>query len=262
MTGGRSHGRRRRDRGRRRRRPRGRAGRAARPAVAPGASRPQRRGRPVPDVAPGRVVSGSFVVRAPPRRETGWSVIHRRAERRAAAGHGRAARPRRRPRHAAVAALGLDRFLAAAVAAGVPPFAIATVDGGTTYWHPRPDGRGRRRDGPRRAAARCWPSRAARPTASALHGLVDGRVRRAAAGRARSAPPRVPAVVGRQRRPLDRPRRRLAVRLRRRRGVRAVHRARPPGATCDGIAVRVDCGTDDPFYRDVPGLRRRLRRRR
>jgi S-formylglutathione hydrolase FrmB len=34
----------------------------------------------------------------------------------------------------------LDRYLAAAVAAGAPPFAIATVDGGTSYWHPRPSG--------------------------------------------------------------------------------------------------------------------------
>jgi hypothetical protein len=40
----------------------------------------------------------------------------------------------------AITELGMDRFLPAAVQAGVPPFAIATVDGGTTYWHPRPDG--------------------------------------------------------------------------------------------------------------------------
>ena len=39
-----------------------------------------------------------------------------------------------------VAQLGIDRFLAAAVADGVPRFAVATVDGGTTYWHPRPTG--------------------------------------------------------------------------------------------------------------------------
>jgi S-formylglutathione hydrolase FrmB len=39
-----------------------------------------------------------------------------------------------------VSELGIDRFLAAAVASGVPPFAVATVDGGTTYWHPRPTG--------------------------------------------------------------------------------------------------------------------------
>jgi S-formylglutathione hydrolase FrmB len=37
--------------------------------------------------------------------------------------------------------LGIDRFLAQAVAAGVPPFAVASVDGGSTsYWHPRADG--------------------------------------------------------------------------------------------------------------------------
>jgi S-formylglutathione hydrolase FrmB len=40
----------------------------------------------------------------------------------------------------AVDELGMDRFLPAAVAGGVPRFAIATVDGGTTYWHPRPSG--------------------------------------------------------------------------------------------------------------------------
>jgi lipoyl(octanoyl) transferase len=40
----------------------------------------------------------------------------------------------------AIDELGMDRFLPAAVAHGVPPFAIATVDGGTTYYHPRPSG--------------------------------------------------------------------------------------------------------------------------
>jgi S-formylglutathione hydrolase FrmB len=37
-------------------------------------------------------------------------------------------------------AFGLDRYLAAAVADGVPPFQIAAADGGTSYWHLRPDG--------------------------------------------------------------------------------------------------------------------------
>ena len=36
--------------------------------------------------------------------------------------------------------LGLDRFLTLAVTAGTPPFAIATVDGGRTYWRPFEDG--------------------------------------------------------------------------------------------------------------------------
>ena len=35
---------------------------------------------------------------------------------------------------------GLPQFLAAAVADGAPPYAIATVDGGTSYWHAQPDG--------------------------------------------------------------------------------------------------------------------------
>lgn len=37
--------------------------------------------------------------------------------------------------------LGYPQYLAAAVAAGVRPFAVVTVDGGSaTYWHPRADG--------------------------------------------------------------------------------------------------------------------------
>jgi S-formylglutathione hydrolase FrmB len=36
--------------------------------------------------------------------------------------------------------IGYHRFLAAAVAAGVPPFVLASVDGGETFWHPRANG--------------------------------------------------------------------------------------------------------------------------
>ncbi|MDT5026543.1 MAG: hypothetical protein QOE61_2969 [Micromonosporaceae bacterium] len=36
--------------------------------------------------------------------------------------------------------VGYHRLLAGAVAAGVPPFVLASVDGGETYWHPRADG--------------------------------------------------------------------------------------------------------------------------
>ncbi|MFI7588467.1 alpha/beta hydrolase [Spongisporangium articulatum] len=36
--------------------------------------------------------------------------------------------------------IGYPQVLSAAVAAGVPPFALAAVDGGETYWHPRRDG--------------------------------------------------------------------------------------------------------------------------
>lgn len=38
------------------------------------------------------------------------------------------------------AGLGLDRFLAHAVSQGVPPFALASIDGGDTYWHARDSG--------------------------------------------------------------------------------------------------------------------------
>ena len=92
-----------------------------------------------PDVAPSHVASGSFVSRHRLGAEVGWSVIYP------------GDRPERLPvmvslhglggdHTTAVAQLGMDRFLPAAVAAGVPRFAVATVDGGTTYWHPRPSG--------------------------------------------------------------------------------------------------------------------------
>lgn len=93
----------------------------------------------IPDVPPGKVVSGTFVSRDRLGKQVGWSVIYpgRRTQRlpvmvslhRLGGDH-----------TTAVTELGMDRFLPAAVAAGVPPFAIATVDGGTTYWHPRPSG--------------------------------------------------------------------------------------------------------------------------
>ena len=39
-----------------------------------------------------------------------------------------------------VHSLGGPQFLAQAVARGVPPFAVVSVDGGTTYWHPHGGG--------------------------------------------------------------------------------------------------------------------------
>jgi S-formylglutathione hydrolase FrmB len=93
----------------------------------------------IPDVTPGTVVGGSFVSRDRLGTQVGWSVIYP------------GPRPERLPvmvslhrlggdHTTAVTELGMDRFLPAAVRAGVPPFAIATIDGGTTYWHPRPNG--------------------------------------------------------------------------------------------------------------------------
>lgn len=93
----------------------------------------------IPDVRPGTVVSGSFRSAHRLGAETGWSVVYPGAS------------VERLPvlvvlhglggdHTTPVDDLGMDRFLPAAVAAGVPRFAIATVDGGTTYWHPRPTG--------------------------------------------------------------------------------------------------------------------------
>lgn len=96
---------------------------------------------PIPDLAPGRRYDGSFDSAARGGERTAWSMtvppdyrpeglpllvcLHG-----AGADHG-----------AAFDSLGVDRFLAQAVAAGVPPFAVASVDGGAnSYWHPRADG--------------------------------------------------------------------------------------------------------------------------
>ena len=93
----------------------------------------------IPDVTPGRVVSGSFVSRHRLGARTGWSVLypgpHAEPLPVMVCLHGLGG-----DHTTAVTQLGIDRFLAAAVMGGVPRFAVATVDGGTTYWHPRPSG--------------------------------------------------------------------------------------------------------------------------
>lgn len=94
----------------------------------------------VPDVTPGPVVSGSFVSRARGNTPTGWTI----ARAPGASGelpvlvvlHGLDGDHRT----AMGSHLGLDRFLAAGASAGLPPFAVASVDGGRGYWHRRPDG--------------------------------------------------------------------------------------------------------------------------
>jgi dienelactone hydrolase len=95
----------------------------------------------VPRVTPGRTFSGSFVSEARLGKRCGWTI----AMPPGAQGrlpvvvvlHGR------RNDHWSVFSpryLALDRFLAAAVRRGAAPFALASVDGGDTYWHPRDDG--------------------------------------------------------------------------------------------------------------------------
>jgi enterochelin esterase-like enzyme len=198
----------------------------------------------IPDVTPGKVVSGTFTSTDRLGIDVGWSVIY----------------PGRTPEplpvmvslhgdgsdHTmAVIGLGMDRFLPAAVSAGVPPFAIATIDGGTTYYHPRPSGEdagamvleeflpllGRRGLDTGRLGLQGWSMGGY--GALRLAGLLgDSRVRAVAAlspalwtdpddasseGFADATEYRRFSVMGHQR-------------------------------DLDGIAVRVDCGREDPFY--------------
>ncbi len=93
----------------------------------------------VPAVEPGPSESGTF--RSTARRTTvGYSVLRPPGPTgplpMALVLHGRSA-----DHTTAVAELHYDRFLAAAVAGGTPPFALVTVDGGdAVYWHRRADG--------------------------------------------------------------------------------------------------------------------------
>jgi S-formylglutathione hydrolase FrmB len=141
--------------------------------------------------------------------------------------------------------LGLDRFLPAAVGAGVPRFAVATVDGGTTYWHPRPSGE----DAGAMVTDELLPL-------LRRHGLDTGRLAFLGYSMGGFGALRLAPIVGARR-------------------VRAVGTLSPalwtdPAAAStsgfadaaeyqrysvmghqadlDGIRVRVDCGTDDPFY--------------
>jgi enterochelin esterase-like enzyme len=95
----------------------------------------------IPDVAPGPVEEGSFVSAARGGVETGWSLILPPGSQGdglpvVVALHGLGAT------HATLTGpgFGIDRFLAAHVDGGGAPFGIVAADGGTTYWHPRPDG--------------------------------------------------------------------------------------------------------------------------
>jgi len=98
-------------------------------------------GAPMPDVEPGPRVDGSLVSRARGDVEVGWSISY-------PPGHGSGdALPVALVLHGAsgdhttaVTQLGIDRFLALAVRDGVRPFAVASADGGSTYWRPQPDG--------------------------------------------------------------------------------------------------------------------------
>jgi enterochelin esterase-like enzyme len=200
----------------------------------------------VPDVEPALVETGTFTSAHRGGAEVGWCLIRPRGH--AAplplvlALHGLG------EDHASLLgpAFGLDRFLAAAVAAGVPPFAIAAADGGTSYWHPRPDGE----DAGAMLLDELVP-RVPRAPGTAL-GLIGwsmggyGALRLAGVlgpGRAAAAVASSPAIWSD---PGDASRSGFE-------DAEEYERYSVVGRQedLDGIAVRVDCGTGDPFYRDV-----------
>lgn len=93
-----------------------------------------------PDVQPGPVESGSFESAAR-RTRVGWTVIYPYGYQPNAPLpvvlmlHGRGG-----DHTSTISDLNADRYLTAAVQAGTPPFALAAVDGGDSYWHPRASG--------------------------------------------------------------------------------------------------------------------------
>lgn len=95
----------------------------------------------VPDVRPGPMTRGSFVSERRRGTRVGWTIARPPGARGrlpvAVVLHGRG------DDHASAFArdyLALGSFLADGVAHGVPPFALASVDGGDTYWHARETG--------------------------------------------------------------------------------------------------------------------------
>jgi dienelactone hydrolase len=94
----------------------------------------------IPSTTPGEVVSGTFESDARLGATCGWAIAYppgaRRDLRVLVVLHGRGGD------HTGAFGdyLGLHRFLAAAVRDGMAPYAIASVDGGDTYWHPRDSG--------------------------------------------------------------------------------------------------------------------------
>jgi pimeloyl-ACP methyl ester carboxylesterase len=144
--------------------------------------------------------------------------------------------------------LGLDRFLAAAVGDGVPPFVVVTVDGGPdSYWHRRRDG-----DDPERMLwSELLPAlaeRGLRTDRVGLHGFSMGgygallfaerRPERVAAV-AVAAPALWPAAEQTAPGAFDGPED-----FRR-------HDVYPRRAALEAVPLRIDCGNDDSFAPNV-----------
>ncbi|WP_244928720.1 alpha/beta hydrolase-fold protein [Nocardioides sp. W7] len=199
----------------------------------------------VPDVAPGPVITGSFRSEHRGGVETGWAL----ARPPAAVGtlplvvalhplgsnHAKLLGPE----------LELDRFLAAQAAEG-PSYAVATVDGGTSYWHPRPDGE----DASAMVVDELLPLLAQHDVDTTRFGLLGWSM--GGYGALRLA-----GLLG--------PERVLGVAVASPALWTDADEASPTGfadadeyeqhsvlgrqADLDGIPVRLECGTGDPFYR-------------
>jgi enterochelin esterase-like enzyme len=201
----------------------------------------------VPDVVPGPVEYGSFASAARGV-DTGWCLIRPPGRREAlpvvVALHGIGGD------HTSFVdpAFGLDHYLAAAVAAGVAPFAIAAPDGGRSYWHPRPDGE----DAGAMVVDELLPLLAGRGLVTDRIGLIGWSMGGYGALRLAGllGPDRVAAVVAVSPAlwgdPDDASRSGFADAEEYREF--SVFEEQEDLA---GIAVRVDCGTGDPFYRAV-----------
>ncbi len=205
----------------------------------------------IPDVARGPVETGSFTSEHRLGAETGWCVIRPPGARRdlpvVVALHALG------EDHSSLLgpSFGLDRYLAAAVAAGVAPYAIAAADGGRSYWHPRPDGE----DAGAMVVDELLPLLADRGLRAAPDdqiGLIGWSMGGYGALRLGGllGPDRVAGVVASSPAiwsdPDDASSSGFADRGEYERYTVVGHQD-----DLDGIAVRVDCGTGDPFYRDV-----------
>jgi dienelactone hydrolase len=154
--------------------------------------------------------------------------------------------------HASTDDLGIDRFLAAHVRAGGTPFAVASVDGADTYWHPRADGT----DPTAMIADEFIPMLGGRGLDTARLGLIGwsmggyGALFLATKIRPEATVAVSPAVWPRFDEIAD--------------GAfdDEPQFARDTIFACvdglRGIPVRIDCGTDDPFYDNVELLRTKI----
>lgn len=94
----------------------------------------------VPTARPGPLVSGTFLSKRF-RRRVGWSIAYPPGAHQGQALPVVLALPGRGGTGAGfLHTIGYPSFLAAYVDGGGSPFAIAAVDGGTSYWHPRANG--------------------------------------------------------------------------------------------------------------------------